>query len=237
MEKKTEFDKYAMGHKNISSLNLYNYKKVIEKTNIIGHNAAGPVVGMTPHVVLEATKNMAIMSVFDRLMQDRILMLGMAIDSDVANIVNAQLLFLDSLDSHSDISLYLNTPGGDVYSGLSIYDLMQYIDSNVATVCVGMAASMGSVLLCAGEKGKRSALKHSRVMIHQPSSGTHGTIADMEISLKEGVKLKKELYEIISLHSGQAYKKIEKDSDRDYWLTAQEAKEYGLIDLVLEKRK
>jgi ATP-dependent Clp protease protease subunit len=234
---KNEFEKYAVKHKGISSLNLHRYNAAMGKKPIIGYNAAAPVVGMTPNVIEERKMNAIALSVFDRLMMDRIIFLGLPIDSMVANVVNAQLLFLESVDSERDISIYLNTPGGEVYAGLGIYDLMQYIRPDVITVTTGIAASMGSVLLCAGTSGKRSALKHSRVMIHQPSSGMEGTMSDMEISLAEGIKLKKELYEIISLHSGQPFKKVEKDSDRDYWMTAEEAKNYGLVDNVLEKKK
>jgi ATP-dependent Clp protease protease subunit len=181
--------------------------------------------------------NVIAMDVFSRLMCDRIIFLGLPIDDMIANIVNAQLLFLESVDAEKDISIYLNTPGGSVYAGLGIYDLMQYVKPDISTACTGEAASMGAVLLCAGAKRKRSALKHSRVMIHQPSSGMQGTMSDMEISLKEGLKLKRELYEIIALHSGQTFEKVEKDSDRDHWLTSVEAKEYGLIDFVLERKK
>ena len=164
---------------------------------------------------------------------DRIIFLGVPIDDYVANIIQAQLLFLESVDSKRDIQIYLNTPGGSVYAGLGIYDTMQYIAPDVATICTGMAASMGAVLLCAGQKGKRTALRHSRILIHQPMGGAEGQASDIEITTREILKLKKELYEIIASHSGQTFKKIEKDSDRDYWMTAEEAKAYGMIDELL----
>jgi ATP-dependent Clp protease protease subunit len=177
------------------------------------------------------------MDVFSRLMMDRIIFLGVPVDDYVANIIQAQLLFLESVDPKKDIQIYLNTPGGSVYAGLGIYDTMQYIAPDVATICTGMAASMGAVLLCAGAPGKRTALKHSRVLIHQPMGGAQGQASDIEITTREIVKLKKELYDIIAEHSGQTFKKIEKDSDRDYWMTATEAKEYGMIDEVLVRGK
>lgn len=175
--------------------------------------------------------------VFSRLMADRIIFLGTGIDDYIANVVQAQLLFLESSDAKRDIQIYINSPGGgSVYAGLGIYDTMQYIAPDVATICTGIAASMGAVLMCAGAKGKRTALKHSRVMIHQPLGGTSGQATDMEITVREIIKLKKELYDIISHHSGQKYAKVEKDSERDYWMTAQEAKEYGMLDEVLERK-
>ena len=173
------------------------------------------------------------MDVFSRLMMDRIIFLGVPIDDYVANIIQAQLLFLESADSSKDIQIYLNTPGGSVYAGLGIYDTMQFIHCDVATICTGMAASMGAVLLVAGAKGKRSALKHSRVMIHQPMGGAEGQASDIEITAREIQKLKKELYDIIALHSNNDYARVEKDSDRDYWMTSSEAKEYGMIDEIL----
>jgi len=173
------------------------------------------------------------MDVFSRLMMDRIIFLGDAVYDQNANIIQAQLLFLQSVDAHRDIQIYINSPGGSVYAGLGIYDTMQYITPDVATICTGMAASMGAVLLVAGAKGKRAALKHSRVMIHQPSGGAQGVASDMEINLREMLKLKKELYDIISSHSGQSYEWVEKASDRDYWMTSSEAKEFGMIDEVL----
>jgi ATP-dependent Clp protease protease subunit len=170
-------------------------------------------------------------------MMDRIIFLGTGIDDYVANIITAQLLFLDSVDPKRDIQIYINSPGGGVYAGLGIYDTMQYVNPDVATICTGMAASMGAVLLCAGAKGKRAALKHSRVMIHQPMGGAQGQVSDMEITLKEVIKLKTELYQIIADHSGQTIEKVEEDSDRDYWMRSEEAKAYGMIDEVLTREK
>jgi ATP-dependent Clp protease protease subunit len=177
------------------------------------------------------------MDVFSRLMMDRIIFLGIGINDYVANIIQAQLLFLESSDAKRDITIYMNSPGGSVYAGLGIYDTIQYIQPDVAMVCTGMAASMGAVLLCSGTKGKRSALQHARVMIHQPLGGAEGQASDIEITAREIGKLKKELYEIISKHSGKDYEQVWKDSDRDYWMTAQEAKEYGMIDEVLIRTK
>jgi ATP-dependent Clp protease protease subunit len=177
------------------------------------------------------------MDVFSRLMMDRIIFLGTQIDDYTANVIQAQLLYLDSADPGKDISIYLNTPGGSVYAGLGIYDTMQYIGCDVATICTGMAASMGAVLLVAGEKGKRSALKHARVMIHQPMGGAQGQASDIEITAREIQKLKKELYTIIADHSGNSFERIEKDSDRDYWMTSGEAKEYGMIDEILVRNR
>ncbi|MBE9469218.1 MAG: ATP-dependent Clp endopeptidase proteolytic subunit ClpP [Bacteroidetes bacterium] len=221
---KDEFRKYAIKHKGISSLTLDRYSSF---TNSY----------ISPTIIEERELNVAQMDVFSRLMMDRIIFLGVPIDDDVSNIIEAQLLFLESSDPAKDIQIYFNTPGGSVYAGLGIYDTMQYISSDIATICTGMAASMGAVLLTAGTKGKRSALKHSRVMIHQPMGGAQGQASDIEITAREIQKLKKELYEIIALHSGNTYKKVEKDSDRDYWMTATEAKEYGMIDEVLISNK
>ena len=218
-----EFRKYAIKHHGISSLALDNYSSSMYKTPM----------ALTPYIIEERQLNIATMDVFSRLMMDRIIFLGVPIDDYVANIIQAQLLFLESVDSKRDIQIYLNTPGGSVYAGLGIYDTMQYIAPDVATICTGMAASMGAVLLCAGQKGKRTALRHSRILIHQPMGGAEGQASDIEITTREILKLKKELYEIISSHSGQAFKKIEKDSDRDYWMTAEEAKAYGMIDELL----
>ena len=215
-----EFKKYATGHHGINSLTLEKYTSI--SSNYI-----------SPTIIEERQMNVAQMDVFSRLMMDRIIFLGVPIDDYVANIIQAQLLFLESVDSKKDIQIYLNTPGGSVYAGLGIYDTMQYISSDVATICTGMAASMGAVILSAGEKGKRTALPHSRVLIHQPMGGAQGQASDIEITAREIQKLKKELYEIISKHSGQTYKKIWNDSDRDYWMTADEAQKYGMIDEVL----
>jgi len=188
---------------------------------------------LTPYIIEERQLNVAQMDVFSRLMMDRIIFLGTGIDDHVANIITAQLLFLESVDPKKDIQIYLNSPGGGVYAGLGIYDTMQYIAPDVATICTGMAASMGAVLLCAGTAGKRSALPHSRVMIHQPLGGAQGQASDIEITAREIQKLKKELYDIIAKHSGKDYDQVWKDSDRDYWMIAQEAKEYGMVDEVL----
>lgn len=192
---------------------------------------------ISPTIIEERQLNIATMDVFSRLMMDRIIFLGVPIDDYVANIIQAQLLFLESSDSRRDIQIYLNTPGGGVNAGLGIYDTMQYIAPDVATICTGMAASMGAVILCAGAAGKRTALTHSRVLIHQPMGGSQGQVSDIEIQTREILKLKKELYDIIATHSKQPYKKIEKDSDRDYWMTAEEAKAYGMIDEILVRTK
>jgi ATP-dependent Clp protease protease subunit len=193
------------------------------------------VTNLTPYIIEERPMNVASMDVFSRLMMDRIIFLGEGINDYVANIVTAQLLFLESVDRTRDIQMYLNSPGGGVYAGLGIYDTMQIIAPDVSTICTGMAASMGAVLMCAGVKGKRTALKHSRIMIHQPMGGAEGQVSDMEITIRETLKLKKELYEIIAYHTGQKYAKVEKDSDRDYWMTAEEAKEYGMVDEILSR--
>lgn len=192
---------------------------------------------ISPTIIEERQLNIASMDVFSRLMMDRIIFLGLPIDDYVANIIQAQLLYLDSVDTEKDIQIYFNTPGGSVHAGLGIYDTMQYISCDVATICTGMAASMGAVLLTAGAKGKRSALKHSRIMIHQPMGGTQGQASDIEITTREILKLRRELYEIIAEHSGNDYERVEKDSDRDYWMTSAEAKEYGMIDEVLSRTK
>lgn len=217
-----EFNKYATKHMGISSMTMHRYTSMVQNY-------------ISPTIIEERQLNIAQMDVFSRLMMDRIIFLGVPIDDYVSNIIQAQLLFLESADAEKDIQIYLNTPGGSVYAGLGIYDTMQYIQPQVATICTGMAASMGSVLLCAGEKGKRTALKHSRVLIHQPMGGAQGQASDIEITAREILKLKQELYQIISKHSGQTVKKIEKDGDRDFWMTADEAKAYGMIDEVLVK--
>ncbi len=219
-----EFSKYATRHKGISTLGLEKYKSLT--ANYI-----------SPTIIEERQLNIATMDVFSRLMMDRIIFLGVPIDDYVANIIQAQLLFLESVDSRKDIQIYLNTPGGSVYAGLGIYDTMLYIAPDIATICTGMAASMGAILLCAGAKGKRTALKHSRILIHQPMGSAHGQASDIEITAREIQKLKKELYEIIALHSSQTYNKILKDADRDYWMTSQEALDYGMIDEILVKSK
>lgn len=194
-------------------------------------------VGMTPNIIEERQLNAIAMDVFSRLMMDRIIFMGTGINDQVANIVQAQLLFLESADASKDIQIYINSPGGSVYAGLGIYDTMQFIKPDVATICTGIAASMAAVILCAGESGKRSGLSHSRVMIHQPLSGTQGQASDIEIAAKEVLKIKDELYQIISKHSGQTFEKVHDDSDRDYWMKAHEAKEYGMIDEILVREK
>ena len=219
-----EFYKYATMHRGISSMNMHRYTSVMQNY-------------ISPTIIEERQLNIATMDVFSRLMMDRIIFLGVPIDDYVANIIQAQLLFLESSDSRRDIQIYLNTPGGGVNAGLGIYDTMQYIAPDVATICTGMAASMGAVILCAGAAGKRTALTHSRVLIHQPMGGTQGQATDIEIQTREILKLKKELYDIIASHSNQPYKKVEKDSDRDYWMTADEAKAYGMIDEILVRTK
>ena len=221
---KDEFRKYATKHQGISSTAYDKY------TSILGSY-------ISPTIIEERQMNVASMDVFSRLMMDRIIFLGTGINDHVANIIQAQLLFLESVDAKKDIQIYLNSPGGGVYAGLGIYDTMQYIAPDVATICTGMAASMGAVLLCAGADGKRTALKHSRVMIHQPLGGAQGQASDMEITVNEIKKLKKELYDIISSHSGKSFEEVERDSDRDYWMRAAEAKEYGMIDEVLIRER
>lgn len=220
MDFSKEFKSYATKHRGLNSMHVDNYIDA----------------SITPYIIEERQLNVAQMDVFSRLMMDRIIFLGTGINDQVANIIQAQLLFLESADAKKDIQIYLNSPGGSVYAGLGIYDTMQYINPDVATICTGMAASMGAVLLCAGQDGKRTALPHSRVMIHQPMAGTQGQASDMEIAVKEVLKMKKELYDIIARHSKQDFKKVEEDSDRDYWMSAQEAKDYGMIDEVLEKK-
>ena len=220
----TEFEKYATKHCGISSTTYAKYTSAINNS-------------LTPYIVEERQLNVAQMDVFSRLMMDRIIFLGTAIDDYTANVVQAQLLFLESDDASKDIQIYINSPGGSVYAGLGIYDTMQYIQPRIATICTGLAASMASVLLCAGEKGMRCALPHSRVMIHQPMGGAEGQASDMEITCREIQKLKKELYEIIANHSGQEYDKVYADADRDHWMTAEEALSYGMIDEVLVRNK
>ncbi len=219
-----DFGKYARSNRGIGSLNLHRYQSAYASY-------------ISPTIIEERQLNVASMDVFSRLMMDRIIFLGLPIDDYVANIIQAQLLYLDSSDPGKDIQIYFNTPGGSVHAGLGIYDTMQYISADIATICTGMAASMGAVLLTAGKKGKRSALKHSRIMIHQPMGGAEGQASDIEITVREIVKLKRELYEIIASHSGNSYEKVEKDSERDYWMTSQEAKDYGMIDEILEKHQ
>ncbi|KPK88097.1 MAG: Clp protease [Bacteroides sp. SM23_62_1] len=219
-----EFHKYATRHMGISSMTMQRY------SSIWGNY-------ISPTIIEERQLNIATMDVFSRLMMDRIIFLGLPIDDYVANIIQAQLLFLDSNDPSKDIHMYFNTPGGTVHAGLGIYDTMQYISSDVSTICTGMAASMGAVLLAAGSKGKRSALQHSRIMIHQPMGGVQGQASDIEITTREILKLKKELYMILANHTEKTFEEIEQDADRDHWMTAHEALDYGMIDEVMEKQK
>jgi ATP-dependent Clp protease protease subunit len=220
MSSPSEFEKYAVKHRGISSNTLDSYNKHL-------------VTALTPNIIEERPMNVAVMDVYSRLMMDRIIFLGYPINDEVANIVTAQLLFLDSTDRTRDINMYVNSPGGSVYAGLGVYDTMQYVSPDVATICIGMAASMGCVLLAAGTNGKRAALKHARIMMHQPSGAIGGQATDIEITVKEIRKLKRELYEIVCHHSGQPVERVQDDFDRDYWLTAQEAKDYGFVDEVL----
>ncbi|MEM9650213.1 ATP-dependent Clp endopeptidase proteolytic subunit ClpP [Flagellimonas flava] len=216
-----EFKKYATQHHGINSM---YYDKIVSSMH---------PVGMTPNIIEERQLNAIAMDVFSRLMMDRIIFLGTGINDQVANIVQAQLLFLESADASKDIQIYINSPGGSVYAGLGIYDTMQFIKPDVATICTGIAASMAAVLLCAGHAGKRSGLTHSRVMIHQPMGGAQGQASDIEITAREILKLKEELYHVIAKHSGQKFDKVSEDSDRDYWMKADEAKKYGMIDEIL----
>lgn len=221
MDLNKEFEKYAVKHRGISGATLHNYQTQFNPTNL------------TPYIIEERPLNVASMDVFSRLMMDRIIFMGEPINDYVANIVTAQLLFLESTDRTRDIQMYINSPGGSIYAGLGIYDTMQYITPDVSTITIGIAASMGAVLMCAGTKGKRTALKHSRVMLHQPYGGAGGQATDIQIMVNEVKKLKIELYEIIAYHSGQTIEKVKEDSDRDFWMTASEAKGYGLVDEVL----
>jgi len=223
MDFRKEFTKYAVKHRGMSSLGVDQYISSVHADYI------------SPTIIEERQLNVAQMDVFSRLMMDRIIFLGVGINDYVANIIQAQLLFLESSDAKRDITIYINSPGGSVYAGLGIYDTMQWIQPDVGIVCTGMAASMGAVLMVAGAKGKRSALPHSRIMIHQPLGGAEGQASDIEITAREIVKLKEELYQIISKHSGQTYDKVYADSDRDYWMKAEEAKAYGMIDEILTK--
>lgn len=223
MTNKEEFRKYAVHHQRVNGLAFDQYTEHVEN--------------MTRAVIEERPTNFREIDVFSRLIMDRIIFLGTAVDDHIANIITAQLLFLESVDSKKDILLYVNSPGGSVYAGLGIYDTMQYIHPEVGTICTGLAASMGAVLLAGGAAGKRSALPHSRIMIHQPSGGMQGQSTDMEISVRQILELRKELYDILATHSGKSTEQIEKDSDRDYWMRAEAAKEYGLIDEVLTRKK
>ncbi len=215
-----EFEKYAIKHRGLNSNTLDGYIK---------HN----ITNLTPNIIEERPMNVAVMDVYSRLMMDRIIFLGHPINDEVANIITAQLLFLESTDRTRDVQLYINSPGGGVYAGLGLYDTMQFVTPDIATICTGIAASMAAVLMSAGSPGKRSALKHSRIMMHQPSAGAAGQASDVEITVNEVRKIKQELYDILSNHTGQTVEKIAKDSNRDYWMTSEEAKNYGLIDEVL----
>lgn len=222
MNNSKDFRKYAIHNQGVSGTAIDDY--------------ANHVQNMTRSVIEERPTRFAEIDVFSRLIMDRIIFLGMGVDDNVANIITAQLLFLESVDPNRDIVMYVNSPGGSVYAGLGMYDTMQFVKPDVATICTGLAASMGAVLLAGGAANKRAALKHSRIMIHQPMSGMQGQASDMEISLKQTLEVKKDLYNILAQHSGQTYNKIEKDSDRDYWMRSDEAKKYGLIDEVLERK-
>ncbi len=231
MFNKDEFRKFAVKGQGLSGLGVDDYIHHIES------RAMHTVESMTRSVIEERPTNFREIDVFSRLIMDRIIFLGTQVDDFIANIITAQLLFLESADSKKDILLYINSPGGSVYAGLGIYDTMQYVNPDVATICTGLAASMGAVLLAGGAPGKRSALPHSRVMIHQPMGGAQGQASDIEITAREILKLKKELYEILASHSGKAYQEVYDNSERDYWMRADEAKEYGLIDEVLVRKK
>ncbi len=222
MDRNHEFRKYAVQHLGMSGSSIDRYAQRLDN--------------MTQYVIEERPGNFRAIDVFTRLISDRILFLGMAVDDQIANLITAQLLFLESSDPKKDIIMYINSPGGSVYAGLGIYDTMNYVNPDVATICTGLAASMAAVLLASGSPRKRSGLPHSRIMIHQPMSGMQGQAADMEIALKQTLEVKKDLYNILANHSGQKYEKIERDADRDYWMRAAEAKEYGLIDEVLERK-
>ena len=225
-----EFRKFAVHDRGLNGLTVDQYARHAE-------SLARPfITNMTRSVIEERPQNFREIDVFSRLMMDRIIFLGQAVDDNIANIINAQLLFLESVDARKDILLYINSPGGSVYAGFGMFDTMQYVRPDVATICTGLAASMGAFLLCGGALGKRSALPHARIMIHQPSGGVQGPSADIEITAREVIKIREELYGIYAERTGKTYQQIHADSDRDYWMRADEAKEYGLIDEVLEKK-
>lgn len=221
-----EFKKYAVKHHGMSSMHLEKYM----------NTTAPNITGFTPQVIEERSLNIVGMDVFSRLMMDRIIFMGVPVNDYVANVIQAQMLFLESTDPKRDIQMFINSPGGSVIDGMGIYDTMQYVSPDVATICTGMAASMGAVLLAAGHKGKRTALKHARVMIHQPSGGMQGQFSDMEISYNLIRQLRRELYEVLAYHTNKTFEDIEKDSDRDNWMTSTEAKDYGLVDEVLDRK-
>lgn len=227
---KDEFMKYATQHLGMSSMHL-------EKYAASATSGVPNITGFTPNVIEERQMNIVGLDVFSRLMMDRIIFMGVPVNDYVANVIQAQLLFLESTDPKRDVQMFINSPGGSVMAGLGIYDTMQYVSPDVATICTGMAASMGAVLLAAGTNGKRTCLRHSRVMIHQPLGGMQGQVTDMEISYNLIKQMQKELYNILANHTGQPYEKIEEDCDRDYWMVADEAKEYGLIDEVLARKE
>ncbi|MFA5712769.1 MAG: ATP-dependent Clp protease proteolytic subunit [Bacteroidales bacterium] len=220
----TDFEKFLHSKRGVSSLAYHRVNSLYRAY-------------LNPTIIEERQLNVTTMDVFSRLMMDRIIFLGVPINDDVANIIQAQLLYLDSTDSTADIQLYINSPGGGVYAGLGIYDTMQLVSSDVATICTGMAASMAAILLAAGSPKKRSALTHSRVMIHQPMGGVEGQASDIEITAKQIVSIKRELYDILSLHTGRSIEEIERDADRDFWMKASDAKEYGMVDEILSKSK
>ncbi len=230
-----EFEKYAVQHLGISSNLLNDYTN----KNAAKFNSQGPIfaargiTNLTPNIIEERPMNVAVMDVYSRLMMDRIIFMGYPVSDEVANIITAQFLFLESTDRTKDIQMYINSPGGSVYAGLGMYDTMQFVTPDIATICTGIAASMAAVLMCAGAPGKRTALKHSRIMLHQPSAGAGGQASDIEITVNEVRKIKRELYEVISHHTGQTIEKVAADCDRDHWMTSAEAKEYGLVDEVL----
>lgn len=224
MNVKNEFEKFAIKDQRINSNTLNDFQRKA-------------FTNLTPYIIEERPMNVASMDVFSRLMMDRIIFLGVPIYDDVANIVIAQLLFLESVDSKRDIQMYINSPGGNLYAGMGMYDTMQFLKADIATICIGMAASMASVILCSGKKGKRTALKHSRIMLHQPSGAIGGQATDILITANEIKKLKQELYEVIAEHANQPIEKIYKDCERDYWMTAPESKEYGIVDEVLISKK
>ena len=230
MSNNNEFRKYAVHHLGMSGNTVDSYARKMQEQ-------VPAIEAMTQYVIEERPGNFRAIDVFTRLISDRILFLGMPVDDQIANLITAQILFLESADPRKDIVMYINSPGGSVYAGLGIYDTMQYVAPDVQTICTGLAASMAAVLLAAGADKKRCGLPHSRIMIHQPMSGMQGQASDMEISLKQTLEVKKDLYNILAKHSGQKYDKIERDSDRDYWMRASEARDYGLIDEVLERKK
>ncbi|MFZ9981654.1 MAG: ClpP family protease [Cyclobacteriaceae bacterium] len=230
MSNNNEFRKYAVHHLGMSGNTIDSYAQKMQQQ-------VPAIESMTQYVIEERPGNFRAIDVFTRLISDRILFLGMPVDDQIANLITAQILFLESADPRKDIIMYINSPGGSVYAGLGIYDTMQYVSPDVQTICTGLAASMAAVLLAAGADKKRAGLPHSRIMIHQPMSGMQGQASDMEISLKQTLEVKKDLYNILAKHSGQKYDKIERDSDRDYWMRAAEARDYGLIDEVLERKK